>query len=202
MAEPKTADAQYTIGTESHLAIDQEGPMIHADAKVESILEAVEQDYEGKPTDEELGTLRRVSGNIPMTAYVLCFVEFCERGSYYSATGVISNFVNRVCLESSKTTSYADSSIETSRWWKWLRGTSTRNPADCWCFGTWHSESQRREPVFQDGKFCSIRHRSCSNLTPSLSTVCPSSLDTSQIHILVVTNSFVGVLQFVVLLMF
>jgi len=27
--------------------------------------------------------------------YILCFVEFCERGSYYSSTGVISNFVNR-----------------------------------------------------------------------------------------------------------
>jgi dipeptide/tripeptide permease len=72
--------------------------MVHADAKVESVMEAVQEGYEGKPTDEELSTLRRVSGNIPMTAYVLCFVEFCERGSYYSATGVISNFVNRVCF--------------------------------------------------------------------------------------------------------
>ena len=71
--------------------------MVHADAKAESVVEAVQHDYVGKPTDEELSTLRRVSGNIPITAYVLCFVKFCERGSYYSATGVISNFVNRVC---------------------------------------------------------------------------------------------------------
>jgi hypothetical protein len=72
--------------------------MVHSDAKNEAVMEAVDHYYDGKPTDEELSTLRRVAGGIPLTAYVLCFVEFCERGSYYSATGVISNFVNRVCL--------------------------------------------------------------------------------------------------------
>ena len=36
-----------------------------------------------------------MAGKLPVTAYILCFVEFCERGSYYSATAVISNFVNR-----------------------------------------------------------------------------------------------------------
>lgn len=40
-------------------------------------------DYEGKPTDEELKTLRRVPGKVPMIAYLLCCVEFCERASYY-----------------------------------------------------------------------------------------------------------------------
>lgn len=40
-------------------------------------------DYEGKPTDEELATLRRVPGKVPMIAYLLCCVEFCERASYY-----------------------------------------------------------------------------------------------------------------------
>lgn len=52
-------------------------------------------DYEGKPTEEELKTLRRVAGNIPTVAYLLCLVEFCERASYYGVTGVTSNFVNR-----------------------------------------------------------------------------------------------------------
>jgi len=69
--------------------------MVYADGKADSVMVAAEHDYEGKPTDEQLSTLRRVAGNIPMTAYVLCFVEFCERGSYYSCVGVISNFVNR-----------------------------------------------------------------------------------------------------------
>ncbi|CZT19712.1 probable peptide transporter PTR2 [Ramularia collo-cygni] len=51
--------------------------------------------YEGKPTEEELKTLRRVPGKVPTVAYMLCIVEFCERASYYGVTGVISNFVNR-----------------------------------------------------------------------------------------------------------
>ena len=40
-------------------------------------------DYEGKPTEEELATLRRVPGKLPAVAYLLCAVEFCERASYY-----------------------------------------------------------------------------------------------------------------------
>lgn len=40
-------------------------------------------DYEGKPTEEELATLRRVPGKLPTVAYLLCAVEFCERASYY-----------------------------------------------------------------------------------------------------------------------
>jgi hypothetical protein len=40
-------------------------------------------DYEGKPTEEEMKTLRRVPGGVPMVAYMLCAVEFCERASYY-----------------------------------------------------------------------------------------------------------------------
>jgi proton-dependent oligopeptide transporter, POT family len=40
------------------------------------------------PTEEELATLRRVSGQIPWTAYTVAFVELCERFSYYGTTAV------------------------------------------------------------------------------------------------------------------
>lgn len=53
------------------------------------------EDYEGKPTEEELKTLRRVSSNVPTIAYLICFVEFCERASYYGVQPLISNYVNR-----------------------------------------------------------------------------------------------------------
>ncbi|KAI9166372.1 putative peptide transporter ptr2 protein [Paramyrothecium foliicola] len=56
---------------------------------------AMEIDYEGKPTEEELATLRRVPGKLPLVAYLLCAVEFCERASYYGCQGLYSNFVNR-----------------------------------------------------------------------------------------------------------
>ena len=43
-----------------------------------------EADLEGEePTDEDLRTLRRVSGKIPWSAYTICFVELCERFGYY-----------------------------------------------------------------------------------------------------------------------
>ncbi|BCS21461.1 putative MFS peptide transporter [Aspergillus puulaauensis] len=47
------------------------------------------------PTDEELKTLRRVPGNLPIVAYLICIAEFSERASYLGVTGLISNFVNR-----------------------------------------------------------------------------------------------------------
>ena len=55
----------------------------------------IEDDYEGKPTQEELDTLRRVPGSLPIIAYMICIVEFCERASYYGVQPLISNYVNR-----------------------------------------------------------------------------------------------------------
>ncbi|KAJ2971159.1 hypothetical protein NQ176_g7835 [Zarea fungicola] len=52
-------------------------------------------DYEGKPTDEEMLTLRRVPGALPTVAYLLCAVEFCERASYYGCASIWTNYINR-----------------------------------------------------------------------------------------------------------
>jgi dipeptide/tripeptide permease len=46
-------------------------------------------------TEEEMNTLRRVAAKIPITAYVLCAVEFAERDSFFGVKQVFSNFVNR-----------------------------------------------------------------------------------------------------------
>ncbi|KAH7305238.1 general substrate transporter [Stachybotrys elegans] len=51
--------------------------------------------YKDKPTEEEFATLRRVPGKLPVVAYLLCTVEFCERASYYGCQGLYSNFINR-----------------------------------------------------------------------------------------------------------
>jgi hypothetical protein len=47
------------------------------------------------PTDEEQATLRKVAGSIPWIGYSLCVVEFAERASYYGATTVFANFLQR-----------------------------------------------------------------------------------------------------------
>lgn len=39
-------------------------------------------------TEEDLRTLRRVSGKIPWPAFTVAFVELCERFSYYGTTVV------------------------------------------------------------------------------------------------------------------
>ncbi|KAN0081888.1 POT family domain containing protein [Elaphomyces granulatus] len=47
------------------------------------------------PTDEELQTLRRISGKIPWTAFTVAFVELCERFSYYGTVAVFINFIQQ-----------------------------------------------------------------------------------------------------------
>jgi len=45
------------------------------------------------PTPEEFATLRKVPGKIHLNAYLIAFVEFAERFSYYGATVVFTNYM-------------------------------------------------------------------------------------------------------------
>ncbi|KAL4738013.1 POT family-domain-containing protein [Aspergillus similis] len=47
------------------------------------------------PTEQELNTLRRVSGKVRWTAYTIAFVELCERFSYHGTTAVFTNFIQQ-----------------------------------------------------------------------------------------------------------
>ncbi|TVY87383.1 Peptide transporter [Lachnellula willkommii] len=87
-------EAQVVVGSEAPPAFAEKGPMFHADPYNQHGAE-VAGDGEAAATEEELSTLRRVAGSIPMTAYLLCIVEFAERGSFYGVKQVFSNFVNR-----------------------------------------------------------------------------------------------------------
>ncbi|EKM53217.1 uncharacterized protein PHACADRAFT_259421 [Phanerochaete carnosa HHB-10118-sp] len=55
------------------------------------------------PTDDERETLRRVPDAIPWNAYLIAFVELCERFSYYGATVVFTNFIQQPLPPGSKT---------------------------------------------------------------------------------------------------
>jgi POT family proton-dependent oligopeptide transporter len=64
---------------------------IHNTAPVE-----FEADLEGEtPTEEELKTLRRVSGKIPWQIFTIAFVELCERFGYYGCQVLYTNFVQQ-----------------------------------------------------------------------------------------------------------
>lgn len=47
------------------------------------------------PTKTEEQTLRRVIGKINYAIFLICVVEFSERASYYSVTGILTNFIQR-----------------------------------------------------------------------------------------------------------
>lgn len=47
------------------------------------------------PTEEELHTLRRVSGKIKWAMYTIAFIELCERFSYYGSSVLYTNFVGQ-----------------------------------------------------------------------------------------------------------
>ena len=69
----------------------------------ENSLSDVTEDNAGLPSEEELETLRRVSGPIPWTAYTVAFVELCERFSYYGTTVVFVNFIQKPLPQGSDT---------------------------------------------------------------------------------------------------
>ncbi|KAF2442163.1 peptide transporter PTR2-A [Karstenula rhodostoma CBS 690.94] len=47
------------------------------------------------PTDEEKRTLRRVGDKVPKAAFLVAVVELCERFTYYGASGLFQNYIQR-----------------------------------------------------------------------------------------------------------
>ncbi|RDW85217.1 MFS general substrate transporter-21 [Coleophoma cylindrospora] len=92
VVENTTADAQIILGDSAHLNIDREGSFIHPEHE-DTLPVTHGPNY---PTEEERRTLRRVAGKLPVVAYAICIVEFAERASYYGASPLFSNYVNRV----------------------------------------------------------------------------------------------------------
>jgi POT family proton-dependent oligopeptide transporter len=61
------------------------------------------EEYDDIPTEEDLRTLRRVSGKIKWTAYTVAFAELAERFSYYGSSILYTNFVQWPLPEGSRT---------------------------------------------------------------------------------------------------
>lgn len=67
-------------------------------------------DYDDTPTEEDLRTLRRVSGVIKWSMYTIAFVELCERFSYYGSSVLYTNFIAQPLPEGSTTGAPVDPS--------------------------------------------------------------------------------------------
>ncbi|KAL4919071.1 POT family-domain-containing protein [Aspergillus aurantiobrunneus] len=48
-----------------------------------------------EPNDEENKALRHVAENLPLSAWLVAFVELCERFTYYGMSGMFQNYVQR-----------------------------------------------------------------------------------------------------------
>lgn len=94
--EPKVASPLYEMSEKQAFAEEKRGSSatshdLHA-APVE-----FEADLVGEtPTEEELRTLRRVSGKIPWQIFTIAFVELCERFGYYGCQ-VLCKFILILC---------------------------------------------------------------------------------------------------------
>lgn len=75
----------------------QEKGSYDAEDKVDSETYSAQdvQLHHDSPTEEEKATLRRVPDKIDYRAYLIAFVELCERFSYYGTTVVFTNFIQR-----------------------------------------------------------------------------------------------------------
>ncbi|KAH6973162.1 POT family-domain-containing protein [Ilyonectria sp. MPI-CAGE-AT-0026] len=67
-------------------------------------------DRDDTPTEEDLRTLRRVSGVIKWSMYTIAFVELCERFSYYGSSVLYTNFIAQPLPEGSTTGAPVDPS--------------------------------------------------------------------------------------------
>lgn len=65
--------------------------------------ESTEEEYVDTPTEEELRTLRRVAAPLNWPVFTIAFAELCERFSYYGASVMYTNFVQRPLPEGSNT---------------------------------------------------------------------------------------------------
>ena len=62
-----------------------------------------DEEWPDKPSEEDLRTLRRVSGRIKWSMWTIAFVELCERFSYYGSSVLYTNFVNHPLPDGSTT---------------------------------------------------------------------------------------------------
>lgn len=94
MAREGLGTNEHPLGTaeklnaqEKSISIDGNGLHDNALSHDVGILE------DDMPTEEELATLRRVSGHIKWTAYSVAICELAERFSYYGSSVLYTNFV-------------------------------------------------------------------------------------------------------------
>jgi hypothetical protein len=94
---PVILEALAPANSLSSQVIDEKQPRLAARCIDGDIASREDPDAElyPAPRAEDLTTLRKVAGTIPSITWLLCIVEFAERASYYGATTVFNNFLQK-----------------------------------------------------------------------------------------------------------
>lgn len=95
--EPVEAPRAYVPAEEKDVIDEKRGLDLKGSAQASDSDEAADDILVGPngeqyPTKEELQTLRRTHGHVPMILYSIAFVELCERFAYYGTTQVCECF--------------------------------------------------------------------------------------------------------------
>lgn len=54
---------------------------------------AEDADLGPEPTEEEWASLREVADAVPVSAFLVILIEFCERFTYYGLSGPFQNYI-------------------------------------------------------------------------------------------------------------
>lgn len=88
----KSKAIAHDIGINEKVPVVDELTIDNAPPLRELSIEGDDSMDKSAPTNEELATLRRVAGSLPIASYSVAFVELCERFSYYGATAVCMDY--------------------------------------------------------------------------------------------------------------
>lgn len=88
IAKSKATSHDVAVNEKHDIAVSEKHDLEIEPAGPPAYTTTGDDDLKTIPTDEELATLRRVSGKLPWTTFTVAFVELCERFSYYGTTAV------------------------------------------------------------------------------------------------------------------
>ncbi|KAF1969841.1 di/tri peptide transporter 2 [Bimuria novae-zelandiae CBS 107.79] len=82
--------------TAGYVAADEKEAALDSLSHSPSVVEEDDGFNDGEvPTEEEKKTLRRIGDPVPKAAFLVAIVELCERFTYYGASGLFQNYIQR-----------------------------------------------------------------------------------------------------------
>lgn len=62
----------------------------------------IDDNHGPEPTEEDWKNCREVADKVPISAYLVIVIEFCERFTYYGLSGPFQNYIQNPAPESCK----------------------------------------------------------------------------------------------------